>query len=150
MTGPVQAVLRRAAWLLAACWLIAPVGAWIAHQRLGMALAPADWQTWMWVLAGAPWLEEWIFRSLLQQGLAQWLAPRWSAPRAAWLAALLSAAGFALAHAPAYGLAALWWGLPGLALAMLWRQGAGLPACVATHAWFNACLAGVSAWSLHG
>lgn len=144
MSGPAQAGRRRVAWLLAACWLTAPLAAWVAHRALGMGLQPAAWPTWVWVLAGAPLLEEWIFRALLQQGLAQRLSPRWGAGRAAWAAALLSAAAFALAHAPAHGLAALWWGVPGLPLALLWQQRAGLPACVATHAWFNACLAAVS------
>lgn len=145
MTLPATRPRPGTPWLLAAAWLVAVPVAWGAHLHLGLALRPANTMAWAWVLLGAPWLEEWIFRALLQQSLAQYGAPRWGARRAALGAAWLAAAAFALAHAPAHGLAATWWLLPGLALAGLWQQGAGLPACVATHAWFNACLAAVSA-----
>lgn len=132
---------RKALWLAAALWVTAPAVAWATHQAMGLALAPLHWTGWAWALLGAPLLEEWVFRPLLQQGLHIHWSPRLGFIRAGWWAAAAASAVFALAHAPAHGWAALWWLVPGTALAVLWQQGARLALCAATHAWFNACLA---------
>lgn len=139
-----------ALWLAAALWTAAPAVAWAANQVAGMALAPAQWTGWAWALIGAPLLEEWVFRPLLQQGLHVHWSSRLGAARAGWWAAAAASMVFALAHAPAHGWAALWWLVPGAALAALWQLGARLALCASTHAWFNACLAIATAIAASG
>lgn len=144
---------------LAGLWVAAVAVAWIAQHWLGMGLRPAGAGALLWVLLGAPMLEESVFRPLVQsslhEGLQRWRPPlrsrfwpRPAAVRAAvlrWAAAhgatVLTAMAFAAAHAPAHGWHCLWWLLPGWALAEVWRRSGSLCACIATHAWFNLSLA---------
>ncbi len=142
-SGPSRATIPLAVVL----WLVAPVVAWAAHLTMGMSLAPVHWSSWAWALLGAPLLEEWVFRPLLQQGLHHYWSPRLGRTRAGWSAAAAASAAFALAHVPAHGTAALWWMVPGAALATLWQLGGRLALCTATHAWFNACLIIATIWS---
>ena len=128
-------------WQTLACALLAPAAAWVALQGLHLPKAgPPAWPLLLWPLLAAPLLEEWVLRSLLQQGLQQRLGDRWRARPAAMAASVGASCAFALLHAPAHGLDALWWLVPGLALAELWRREQRLLPCVVLHAWFNACL----------
>ncbi len=149
---------------LAGLWLATVAVAWVAQHWLGMGLRPAGAGAWLWVLLGAPVLEESVFRLLVQsslhEGLQRWHPPLRSrcrphsgAVRAAvrlWAAehgaTVLTAMAFAAAHAPAHGWHCLWWLLPGWALAEVWRRSGSLCACIATHAWFNLSLALLSRW----
>jgi membrane protease YdiL (CAAX protease family) len=144
---------------LAVVWAAALAVAWVAQHWLGIGLRPAGAGAWLWVLLGAPVLEESVFRLLVQSslhdGLQRWCPPlrsrfwpRSAAVRAAvrgWTAehgaTVLTMLAFAAAHAPAQGWRCLWWLVPGWALAEVWRRGGSLAACVATHAWFNLSLA---------
>lgn len=144
---------------LAGVWAAAAGVAWLAHHWLGIGLRPAGAGAWLWVLLGAPVLEESVFRLLVQsslhEGLQRWRLPlrgrfwpRSAAVRAAvrgWAtehgAIVLTAMAFAAAHAPSHGWHCLWWLVPGWALAEVWRRSGSLGACVATHAWFNLSLA---------
>ncbi|AYM97930.1 CPBP family intramembrane metalloprotease [Acidovorax sp. 1608163] len=144
---------------LAGLWVAAVAVAWIAQHWLGMGLRPAGAGAWLWVLLGAPVLEESVFRPLVQsslhEGLQRWRPPLrsrfWPRPAAVqavvrrWAAehgaTVLTTIAFAAAHAPAHGWHCLWWLLPGLALAEVWHRSGSLCACIATHAWFNLSLA---------
>jgi membrane protease YdiL (CAAX protease family) len=144
---------------LTGMWVAAVAVAWLVHHGLGMGLRPAGAGAWLWVLLGAPVLEESVFRLLVQsslhEGLQRWRPPlrgrfwprsaavrtavgRWSTEHGA---TMLTTLAFAAAHAPAHGWRCLWWLVPGWALAEVWRRSGSLGACVATHAWFNLSLA---------
>ncbi|BEU94838.1 CPBP family intramembrane metalloprotease [Acidovorax sp. DW039] len=155
----VRPLTTRLLAFLAGVWAAAAAVAWLAHHWLGMGLRPAGAGAWLWVLLGAPVLEESVFRLLVQsslhEGLQRWRPPlrsrfwprsaavrtavgRWSAEHGA---TTLTAMAFAAAHAPAHGWHCLWWLVPGWALAEVWRRSGSLGACIATHAWFNLSLA---------
>jgi membrane protease YdiL (CAAX protease family) len=133
----------------------APV-AWCANQFLGLRLQPGNTGAWAWSLLLAPVLEEIAFRTLLQRGfqarLQAWLTQspsgRDTLVAKPWLAGLgansLTALAFAAVHAPSQGWVAVWWMIPALAIGEVWRQKPRVLPCIALHAWFNACLAGVS------
>lgn len=153
--------LPRNTRLLAALWVVAAATAWAAQHWLAFRLQPAGIPTWLWVLLGAPLLEEWVLRRWVQSSVhgalqADWPAlhgkyrlhiaavQRWAAQ---YGAAALATTAFAAAHAPAHGWRCVWWLLPGWALAEVWRRSGSLLACVVTHAWFNLCLALSSRWA---
>lgn len=139
----------------------APVVSWAAHAMLGLRLDPDSWRgvvrgsmAWLWVLALAPVAEETVMRSLLQTGLQHRLClvrlGKTSLPGKPLLwpghiANLVTALAFALVHWPAYGIMALWWVVPALAIGEVWRRNSSWCQCVLLHAWFNLSLAGVTA-----
>lgn len=114
--------------------VLAPVVAWIAHRTLGLSLTVDSWPAGMWLLLGAPILEEWLFRQGLQQGLVD----RGCSPRAALVGTALV---FAACHFPQEGFLCIGWIAPGLALGLMWeRSGRRLGPCIVLHAWFNIVL----------
>ena len=148
--------------------IVAPATAWAIHAWLGLYLAPGRWTgwgatlgvfgPWVWVLVAAPVLEELAMRPLLQNGLRHQLdrilrdgsvscLTKWSGSGADWrghLANVGAALVFAMLHLPANGLSALWWLVPAAAIGEVWRRSANWWLCAVLHAWFNACLAGVT------
>lgn len=121
---------------------VAPLGAWLAHGWLGLALRPDGGWALAWALALAPLIEEAVLRPLLQQGLHGRLQAA-GRPAAAWpghAANLACALAFAALHAPGRGWEALWWLVPAILVGETWRRMRSLAACVALHAWFNLCL----------
>ena len=127
-------------WLAGAA-LLALAGAWVAAGPLGLAARPATVAGLLGLLLVAPLLEELLLRPGLQQGMALWLARRGaSGPQAGAGAALLATAAFALLHAPAHGVVAAAWLLPGALLAETWRRTGSLAACVGLHGLMNAAL----------
>ncbi len=101
----------------------------LAAARLEPAPAHA-----LWLLAGAPWAEELVFRAGLQAALRQ----RLGALAAIGLASLLFAAAHVATAGPggaALGAATL---LPSLLLGWLYERSGRVAPCVALHAAFNA------------
>lgn len=130
------------AWPLAAA-SAAPLGAWLAREWLSITALPQGALALAWVLIGAPVLEEAVFRPLLQQALAQRLAPKLPATHAGaagHTANLLTALVFVGVHWPGRGPMALLWLVPSLALGETWRRTQQLLPCALLHGWFNACL----------
>lgn len=108
-------------------------------RALGFSLVLPDLRSALVFLLLGPILEEYVFRALLQQ----WLADRWQRPQfALWAATTL----FASAHAPWIGWQALWLLLPGLALGGLWWRYRRLSLNVLVHAGFNAALVLATVW----
>ncbi len=99
----------------------------IARQPLVMPSWPA-----LWLLAGAPVVEEVIFRLGLQQELLARL-------RSAAVANAVTAVVFALAHALSQGTwQSLLTLLPALAIGSLYQRSRRVAPCIAVHAAFNA------------
>ena len=113
-------LLCSAAFLVALAWLVAR-----------QPLAVPSWSA-VWLLAGAPVVEEVIFRLGLQQELLTRLK---SAPVANALTALV----FALAHGLSQGTGqSLLTLLPALALGSVYQRSRRVAPCIALHAAFNA------------
>lgn len=114
--------------------VFAPVVAWIAHTTLGLSLTVDSWAAGMWLLLGAPILEELLFRQALQSGLVH----RGFSPCVALVGTALV---FAACHFPQAGFLCIGWIVPGLALGLMWeRSGRRLIPCIVLHAWFNIVL----------
>jgi membrane protease YdiL (CAAX protease family) len=122
---------------LAGATAVAVAGAWVAAVPLGLRAGPTSALALLWLLAGAPLVEELLLRPGLQRGLEHWLALRHGPDSAAPAAAALATAAFALLHAPQHGAMAFAWLLPGALLAETWRRSGSLAACVALHALMN-------------
>lgn len=121
--------------------------AWLAHHLGLPAPELINWQQTLWFLAGAPLIEELVFRWLLQKNLEDFLSrypvredtTASAQSRAALLALFITALLFALAHLARIGsLWAIAWFIPGLALADLWRRTRSIGFCIGLHAYFNA------------
>lgn len=121
---------------LTTCLGIGFLGAILARHALGLGLSPATVSEGLWVLVASPALEEYVFRVLLQQGLARWIN---SHAANAW-----TAVAFALAHAPLAGWMSIWWCLPSLVLGELWRRQQRWWPCAVAHAGFNLSLVGLT------
>jgi membrane protease YdiL (CAAX protease family) len=102
--------------------------------------------TALWFFAGAPLLEEAIFRYGLQQSLELAFNRRnWNPARAAGIANLLASLAFALSHQLDAPIAfRLLWVFPSLVLGALWSCYRRYSVCVLAHVWFNLCLLGVA------
>jgi membrane protease YdiL (CAAX protease family) len=87
----------------------------------------------LWLVVGAPVVEEVIFRLGLQQELLQRLQPH-----SAWLANGLTALVFSVAHelshSPVMALLTL---LPALFIGHVYQRSRRLAPCIALHAFFN-------------
>lgn len=96
------------------------------------ALDSVSWPA-LWLVVGAPVVEEVIFRLGLQQELLQRLQPR-----SAWLANGLTALVFSVAHelshSPVMALLTL---LPALFIGHVYQRSRRLAPCIALHAFFN-------------
>lgn len=124
---------------------LSPLWAYAAQHWLGLGMVFANLSAGLWVIIGAPLVEEAVFRYLLQGGLNHLLmtqprpgmSPLWAGHASNVLVSLV----FACAHPPAHAwLFHLWWLLPSLVLGELWRQYQNYVRCAAVHAWFNLCL----------
>lgn len=126
-------------WLLCAC--AAPLLAWGALQAgLGCRLARTGSASVWLLLVLAPVLEETVLRWAWQRNVLLWLqrVRAWPAGAAQWGAGLSATLVFALVHVPRVGwLPALWWSLPGAALAYSWHRWPRTWGCICLHAWFN-------------
>lgn len=117
----------------------------MAHHWLGLVLAFTSIPAGLWMLVGAPLVEDAVFRYLLQDGLAKMLMAKHRLGNlqlvAGHVANALTSLVFVVAHPVAHTLMfQLWWLLPSLVLGELWRRYQRYEACAATHAWFNLCL----------
>ena len=100
---------------------------------LGFSLPADGYREVAVMLIIFPFLEEWVFRALLQEELAS----RW--PHVVW-PNLLSSSIFVLFHWQGQGLYLLAWFIPALVLGEAWRRHGSLPLNVFLHAWFNLSL----------
>ena len=96
------------------------------------ALDSVSWPA-LWLVVGAPVVEEVIFRLGLQQELLQRLQPH-----SAWLANGLTALVFSVAHelshSPVMALLTL---LPAVFIGHVYQRSRRLAPCIALHAFFN-------------
>lgn len=96
------------------------------------ALDSVSWPA-LWLVVGAPVVEEVIFRLGLQQELLQRLQPD-----SAWLAngitALVFSVAHAMSHSPVMALLTL---LPALFIGHFYQRSRRLAPCIALHAFFN-------------
>ena len=143
---------------------VAPAVAWLAYILLGLRLQPNHWTgwssglfAWVWVLALAPVLEETALRPLLQTGLRYQFGRievndrlHSSLDWRGHLANVATALAFVVLHLPANGALAVWWLAPAVAIGEVWRRSASWWLCVLLHAWFNASLLVVTAFSSLG
>ncbi len=87
----------------------------------------------LWLVVGAPVVEEVIFRLGLQQELLRRLQPH-----SAWLANGLTALAFAVAHSLSHSpVMALLTLLPALFIGNFYQRSHRLAPCIALHAFFN-------------
>jgi membrane protease YdiL (CAAX protease family) len=102
---------------------------WMLSQH---ALDSVSWPA-LWLVVGAPVVEEVIFRLGLQQELLQRLQPD-----SAWLAngitALVFSVAHALSHSPVMAMLTL---LPALFIGNFYQRSRRLAPCIALHAFFN-------------
>lgn len=145
MTTSNRLTSNRAAllWLLAGVCL-ALAGAWFAVHQLLFRLGFTQWPQALWVLAGAPLVEEWLFRATLQPLLQQRLAAQTpKLPALATHAVAIAAVSllFALCHWPLLGVQSLWVLAPSLLLGVCWALTQRLWLCALLHAAFNGGLA---------
>ena len=124
------------AWLVVC--LVSPLVAWV-WVGLGRPLAVQGGWPLTWALVGSPVLEEWVYRAGVQTTIAVRLSGR-LAPHAPHWANLFTALLFVAVHAPAHGVWAWAWIVPGLLLGELFRQTQLVWPCVGLHAWFNLSL----------
>lgn len=110
-------------------WLCAALGALV--WRFGQPPVVAPSGSVFWLLAGAPVVEEVIFRLGLQQELLTHLR---SAPAANALTALVFAAAHGLSQGTSQSLLTL---LPALAIGAIYQRSRRLAPSVALHAAFN-------------
>ena len=110
-------------------WLCAGLGAWVGLLVQRASVMPSG--SVIWLIAGAPVVEEVIFRLGLQQELLTRLR---SAPAANALTALVFAAAHGLSRGTPQALLTL---LPALAIGAVYQRSRRLAPAVALHAAFN-------------
>ncbi len=133
----------RAHWFTPGCHALAlltvpPLLVWVYWAQKGLTLPDLNGPSLLYSVILAPWVEEYLFRGLIQTQLVQVLEKRWPHTRYRHgISNGLTSVLFCLAHVPAYGGMAWTRLLPSCVLGYLWTRYHRLTVCIATHAYFN-------------